>query len=182
MKRIPLAILTVASAFAAAQTTVAGTKPDLIGPRPTGSSGLGIMSLVQLLLALAAVFVLVRYLLPKVASKVGKRLVTKVGSAIKVEGSASFGGGMLYVVEARGKTLLLSVGTQGVSCLADLTQPGKAQEAMPTFDELLDEQPENPIAPFTAVVEVPEESPARPSELSEMDARQALARLKRIVD
>lgn len=162
--------------------TVAGTKRDPIGPQSLNGSPTGVMPLVQLLLALAIVFVLIRYLLPKVVAKAGKRLVTKVGSPIKVEESASFGGGMLYVVEARNKTLLLSVGAQGVSCLADLTPSGRTSESAPTFAEMLDAQPENLPAPFTAAATVPEEPATAVDDLNGVNVREALARLRKIVD
>lgn len=181
MKRIPLVFLTVWSTMAAAEPTFAGTKRDIV-TTPSGSSGLGVMPLVQLLLALTVVFVLIRYLLPKVVSRVGKRLVTKVGGAIKIEESASFGGGMLYVVEARGKTLLLGVGTQGIACLADLTDKSPQEDQTQTFGELLDQQPEAPLAPYTAVALVPETPERNAPNLTEVEAKDALARLRRLVD
>ena len=182
MKRICLAGALLLGASASAQTLIPGMKKDVVTPHSASATPMGFMALVQLLLALAVVFVLVKYLLPKVVAKAGKRLTTKVGSGIKVEESASFGGGMLYVVEARGKSLLLSVGTQGVSCLADLTQTGPAQDPTATFREMLEEQPENPIAPFQAAVSVPEEPETRTANMSEDEVREALARLRKIVD
>lgn len=104
-----------------------GAKPDLVNSAaPNGGSGLG--ALFNVLLALGIVYGLLRYAMPKVMARLNKRLVTGTGSAIRIEESASFAGGSLYVVSARGKSMLLSVGAQGVRCLADLTEAPKASE------------------------------------------------------
>jgi len=174
-------ILLLATA-AGAQTGITGMKKEIVGGHAAGGPTLGAMALVQMLIALAVVFVLIRYLLPKVAARAGRRLVAKVGSPIKVEESAAFGGGMLYVVEVRDKTLLLSVGSQGVSCLADLTPSLPRPEPTQTFHEMLEESPAVPAAQFTAVTPVSEEPEAPAQQMSETDARRALERLRKIVD
>jgi flagellar biogenesis protein FliO len=161
-------------------------RKDILGAHAGGGSPVGVLALVQMLVALAVVFVLLRYLLPKVVAKAGKRLVAKVGSPIKIEESAAFGGGMLYVVEVRERTLLLSVGTQGVSCLADLTSTQPPQEPIQTFHEMLEETPTaaDPVTAFTAVTPVPEEPEPQPpaSTMTDQEARLALERLRKIVD
>jgi flagellar biogenesis protein FliO len=77
--------------------------------------------------------------MPKLMGKMNKRLVTSAGSDIRIEESASFAGGSLYVVSARGKTLLLSVNAQGVQCLSDLSE-ARPEPLAPTFGELVEAQ------------------------------------------
>jgi flagellar biogenesis protein FliO len=184
MKRGATLMLSLAPLAVWAQdATFAGTKKDIISaPVRTTGSTMGILPLLQLLAALAIVFVLIKYLLPKIASKVGKRLNTKLDSAIKIEESASFGGGMLYIVEAKKRTLLLAVGAQGISCLADLTE-GKSdvKDSLPLFSEMLSEQPAESETSFKAAVEVVEdpEVDEQPQEPSKPNAQAALETLRR---
>ena len=96
-------------------------------------------ALFNVLLALGIVYGLLRYAMPKVLARMNKRLVTGAGSAIKVEESASFAGGSLYVVSARGKTILLAVGSQGVRFLTDLTETPTAPEP-PSFGDLVERE------------------------------------------
>ena len=63
--------------------------------------------------------------------------MTGAASSLKIEESANFAGGSLYVVRARRKTLLLGVTGTAVSCLADLTEEEDAQPLPPTFNEIL---------------------------------------------
>lgn len=160
----------------AQEKTFAGTKKDIIAaPLSGGATTMGVMQLVQMLFAIGIVFVLIKYLLPKIATRVGKKLNTKLGAGIKVEETASFGGGMLYIVEARGHTLLLSVGAQGVSCLADLTEKPKQEEPFVSFKELVDEQPVQEEAEFKAVVQVIEDADEQPKDQA-LEAIEALRR------
>ena len=115
-----------------------GAKPDPASNFSQGSGG-GMGALFNVLLALGIVYGLLRYAMPKVLARMNKRLVTGTGSAIRVEESASFAGGSLYVVSARGKTILLSVGAQGVRFLADLTEAPKAPEP-PSFGDLVERE------------------------------------------
>lgn len=115
-----------------------GAKPDPASDFSQSSGG-GMGALFNVLLALGIVYGLLRYAMPKVLARMNKRLVTGAGSAIKVEESASFAGGSLYVVSARGKAILLSVGAQGVRFLADLTETPKAAES-PSFGDLVERE------------------------------------------
>ena len=103
----------------------------------TSTGGGGIGSLFNVLIALGIVYGLLRFAMPKIMARMNKRLVTSTGSAIRVEESASFAGGSLFVVSARGKTLLLSVSSQGVQNLADLTEIKPSAEPQ-TFSEIVD--------------------------------------------
>jgi len=95
-------------------------------------------ALFNVLLALGIVYGLLRYAMPKVLARMNKRLVTGAGSAIKVEESASFAGGSLYVVSARGKTILLAVGAQGVRFLTDLTEMPTPEA--PSFGDMVERE------------------------------------------
>lgn len=111
---IPFALILSAAATA-----------DPLGTRPSPSgfeaSPIGAGPILQLVLALVLVGAGVKFALPALLKRFGGRLATEVGGSIRIEESAAFPGGRLYVVEARGRTLLLGATTQNVSCLADLT-------------------------------------------------------------
>lgn len=129
-----------------------GTKPDVTLAPVTASPGTpGVMAFMQTLLVLGLVLVLLKVLIPKAIAKMGGRLTSGVGSSIRVEESASFAGGALYVVEARGRTLLVGVNTGGINCLADLTPPPKPD--LPTFGEILTDQLETPESPPREVLD-----------------------------
>lgn len=145
-----------------------GTKKDALSA-VSGSSGSPTLPLLQMLMALAIVFGLLKFALPKIASKLSKKLVTGVDSSIRIEESANFAGGSLYVVSARGKTLLLSVGSSGVSCIADLSSP-KSEPEPPLFSEILDATVDQP-----AIVE-----PVAASTPDSGEIQRALERLSRL--
>ena len=152
-----------------------------------GGSTSSAMPLFQMLLALGIVFALLKFALPRVANKLNKRLVTGLNSTIRIEESANFAGGSLYIVNAREKTLLLSVGTNGVSCVADLTPATKPKEA-PLFSEVLDRasgdlgmiEVEVALPPTSSATAGATQTP-RP-EPDERQVRQALDRLARIAN
>jgi hypothetical protein len=132
------------------------------------STPVGVGAVAQLAIALGVVLLLVRYVLPKALTKVNKKLVTNISGGIQIEESASFAGGNLYVVRARGKTLLLSAASTGVTCLADLTETEKAAPDLPTFGEMLETAPS-----YAPVYTTEYEDPADP-------VQAALARLDRL--
>lgn len=138
---------------------VLGTKASPISSAG-GTGGMGVMPLIQMAIALAVVLGLLKFVLPKLVGKMNKKLVTSATSALHIEESANFAGGTLYVVRAKSKTLLLSVSTQGVNCIADLTEEVKEPEKT-AFEMIIDEAPGDRL-PDSAVVE------------------QALARLERL--
>ena len=141
-----LAALFALSATALSFAQGIGTKPDLVVKTPQNSGGVGAMDMVQMVVALAIVFALLKWALPKLVSRMNKKISTKAGSSITIEESASFGGGNLQIVSARGRTLLLCVSQSGVSCLADLTDATPKKDE-PAFFEMVDK----------AVVEVVDE-------------------------
>src|SRR5688572_6928872 len=142
--------------------TFAGTKSDVIKTSTQSPQGMSMMPFFQLMVALGIVLLVLKFVLPKFVTKLNKRLVTS-GNGIKVEESAAFAGGNLYIVNARGKTLLLSVATSGVSCLADLTPAEPPATLPPSFLEILENvQLEQPAAAPATALEVfqPQESQA----------------------
>ncbi|MHB8636165.1 MAG: hypothetical protein ACYC96_06810 [Fimbriimonadaceae bacterium] len=102
---------------------VAGTRlGGEYAPPSTGNTGVGFGALAQMMLALAIVAFLLKWVLPRIAGKVTKRFVTTTKSGIQIEESAQFAGGSLYIINARGKSLLISVAGTNVTTLADLPQ------------------------------------------------------------
>lgn len=165
-----LGILMIGVSSARAQNL--GTKPDpLTSAAASSGGGVGLMALVQMLVALGIVLVVVKWALPKFASSFNKRLAPGVGSSIKIEESAAFAGGNLYVVSVRGRDLLLASSQSGVACLADLS--GHAPAAEPDFGDLLDQARR---APASAAVEIDE--PAKEPDRAAI--ADALSRLERL--
>lgn len=149
-----------------AQTTF-GTKPSTPTPPPTSASPVSGLQMLQMLIALGIVGVLLKFGIPKLIGKWGKRLSPGADSTIDVLETAAFGAGQVQVVKVRGRTLLLGITAQNVSCLADLTEHEDARaNEEPAFFEMLDQHTEEedeidePVAveqPSKAVVELPVE-------------------------
>lgn len=150
-----------------------GTKKDLATKPTTAEQPLvQPMDLLQMLVALLIVGALVKWVLPKVIGKLGRRLSTPVGSSITVEESASFGAGQLQIVTARGRTLLLCVTGQGVNCLADLTvQDNAPQSQKDAFIDFLDNA--DPSKAVCAVA--PDETVSEEASMSMDDAIKLIA-------
>lgn len=146
--RTVIAALALAPLLAAAQT-FAGTKPETSAqPLQSAAAPIGAGNLAQLLIALLIVAALLKLALPRIAHKLSKRISPALGSSLKIEESASFAGGSLYVVSVRDRALLLSASPAGIQMLCDLTPPANAPPEAPTFSEMLaeasDAAPSNP--------------------------------------
>ena len=114
-----------------------------------------------MILALAIVAFLLKWVLPRIAGKITKKLVTSPDGGIHVEESAQFAGGSLYIISARGKSLLVSVAGTNVSTLSDLSQPTRSQ-----------------LDPFELALA---EAQARPAlSAAELETRAALDRLSHL--
>lgn len=145
MRTWMLSAFTFISAFALAEGTELaadlGTKPDLTvsaqTSAPTGPVVSG-LEITQLIIVLGAIFLILKFGLPKLIAKYGKKISTPFDSGIQLQESANFGGGNLQVIKVRGKTLLLAVTQTGVNCLADLTDAPEQTDTDPAFFELLD--------------------------------------------
>lgn len=157
---------------------VFGTKKDLVSGMNAGSAGVGFMPFIQMMLALGIVFVLIKYGLPKLLPKLSKKLIAGDTGGIRIEESASFAGGHLYIVNARGKTLLLSAAQSGVTCLADLTEPASKAEEAPLFMDVLEKEMKSPHS--EQHLAAPAVTPAVPGPLSDSDIQEALDRLSRL--
>lgn len=155
MKSRATLLLAGLSAAALAGEGILGTRAGGGGMNPAsgGGSPVGALPLLQMLIAVAIVFGLVKWALPKLLGKVNKKLVPELGSSIHIEESASFAGGSLFVVRARRKTLLLSVASTGVTCLADLGDSEVEDVPPPTFQEMVLAAPGTKAS---AVVEAPD--------------------------
>lgn len=181
-----ISMLMTAFASLAAAGPLDQAKADLVVPAPSRETAapVGLPQLFQLLAALGIVLALLKWVLPKVMAKMNKRLVTKVGSTIRIEETAAFAGGMLYVVTARDKTLLLAVGAQGVQCLADLTQAApqsnREHDEEPAFFELV-EHAGHKTSEALAAVHIPEQPSSKGAARSPQQAQFALDRLSRLV-
>lgn len=140
-----------------------GTKSDPIsGPAKFDAGGPGLMTLLQTVLVLGAVLFLLKSFLPKILLRLNKGLKTTLDGEIRVRESATFAGGSLYVVEARSKALLVSVGANGVTCLAELGE-GAVGVEQPLFMELVEEHERKQSfakPPVHAVIEVEESAQA----------------------
>lgn len=130
---------------------ILGTKASPVTGAVTADSGVGAMPFLQMMLALGVVLLLLKFVLPKLANKLNKKIVTKDGSGIQIEESAAFAGGSLYIVKARSKTLLLSVSSTGVTCLSDLTTTQQPAPDLPTFRELVEKEQSGPLQPFAVI-------------------------------
>jgi hypothetical protein len=129
------------TSLAFSQEQFPGTKTDLA--HSAGQSS-GLMPLFQMAIVAGVILMFLKVWLPKILNRVNRRISTKPGGGISIEESATFAGGTLYVVTARGKTLLLSASTQGVNCLADLTSTSaKADEPSAFIDVLESVKAEN---------------------------------------
>ncbi|MBS1716365.1 MAG: flagellar biosynthetic protein FliO [Armatimonadetes bacterium] len=168
LKTSLLLLVPPASAFA---DGILGTKSSsALGPVTAAAAGGGSFPILQMVMALLAVYVLLKWIMPKLANKVTRRLNVNLNSTIKVEESASFAGGNLFVVSARGKDLLLCVSASGVQCLADVTPTKEPEPLPPTFKEVLVE-----ASPIRLVEAIEEREATQP----EPEVQMALERLSR---
>jgi flagellar biogenesis protein FliO len=153
-----------------------GTKASPVaGPMTADTGGAGFMPFLQMMIALVIVLALLKFVMPKMVTKLNKKLVTKLGSGIRIEESAAFAGGTLYIVQAKSKTLLLSVTSSGVACLSDLTE-AQPQPDLPTFQEIVNKEMAGPLQPLAVVDATAIEDATRARE----DAHAALERLRRL--
>jgi flagellar biogenesis protein FliO len=157
-------------------STVFGTKAD---PTPASSQapGLGFMPFLQMMLALGIVLVLVKFLMPKLLGGLNKKIVAKSGGGIEIEESATIGGGQLYVVNVRDKSLLLCASQSGVTCLTELG-PKKPKVEQPLFMDILQQETAQPSHMY--VDQQGEPSPAMKSALSDDEIQAALERLNKL--
>jgi flagellar biogenesis protein FliO len=186
---LALACLAGATLASAAEETAKGA----FGTKSSGGAGTtaamsnggpSIFSILQMIIAVAIVVGLMKYVLPKVVSKMGGKLTTTLNGGIRIEESATFPGGNLYVVTVSDRKLLLGATAQSISTLADLGPVVKPNPG-PAFLDYLDTAdiskvtPAAEAVPTRAVVAV--EAPLPVEEEKESDPREALERLARLM-
>lgn len=154
-----------------------GTKGDNVSAMGQSSAG---GSLLQMIIAVIVVFALMKFMLPKMMAKFGGKLNTGIGSAIKIEESANFQGGTLYLVSVRDRSLLLGVAGTSITTLADLGNANKPNPG-PTFMEMLDVADESKAFNTEPIVETvePVEYAVVETDTQAMDALQRLQKLMR---
>jgi flagellar biogenesis protein FliO len=167
MKRFGLSLVAFAITGAAMAQTVTeaanqasgsgilGTK--LSSPVPvttSGTSGVGVGALIQLLVALGIVAFLLKYLLPKVAGKLTGKFQSKATGGIKLEETVQIPGGALHIVTARGRTFLVGSTPQAIQHLAELTEVPSQPEVDPFEATLLEANPFDLEAQARAAAEV----------------------------
>ncbi len=162
--------------LAGPEATAFGTKADP-SPSPAQAPGLGFMPFLQMMFALAIVLVLVKFLMPKLLGGLNKKIVAKSGGGIEIEESATIGGGQLYVVSVRDKSLLLCASQSGVTCLTELG-PKKPKVEQPLFMDILQQETAQPTHMY--VDSQGEPSPAMKSALSDDEIQAALERLNKL--
>jgi flagellar biogenesis protein FliO len=172
-----LLLLVLCSSFALADDGMLGTKGDgasaLQGPTSSGGS------LLQMIIAVLVVFGLMKYFLPKMISKFGGKLNPGLGSSIKIEESASFQGGTLYLVSVKDRSLLLGVSGTNISTLADLGSSNKP-DLGPTFMEILDVADESKAVNSEPIVDA-EEIPTHAVIETGSQAKDALERIQKLM-
>lgn len=118
-----------------------GLRDDPIPPFTGASGGVNIASVFQMVFALVAVVLLVKWLVPKYIGKFGRKISTMSSGELSIKESAAVAGGHLLLVSARGQTLLIGAGTNGFSTLANLTEetePSTSTLASGDFDKVLE--------------------------------------------
>ncbi|HLO97714.1 MAG TPA: flagellar biosynthetic protein FliO [Fimbriimonas sp.] len=135
MKAKLLLIATALATLANAQDGILGTKGSNSPMLNSGASTGG--SFLQMMVAVIVVVGLLKFVAPKLMAKFGGRMFTPVGSQIKIEESASFPGGNLYLVNVKDRSLLVGVTGTSIQTLADLGIT-PAPDPGPTFMEMIE--------------------------------------------
>jgi len=183
LRTLAISLVALSSSLAlAGDEGMLGTKGDSASALQNSAGAGG--NLLQMIIAVIVVFGLMKFLLPKMMRKFGGKLATGVGSSIKIEESASFAGGTLYVVNVKDKSLLLGVSGTTITTLADLG-PVNRPNPGPTFMEYL----ESTDGSKAVVTEMPVVEVAPTIELSEElavvetdgEAKVALERLQKLM-
>lgn len=148
-----------------------GTKKDMAvtnGPVAAPTSSLNPM--LSLMIALAVVFVIIKWGLPSLFKYLSKK--TSQSGAILVGDSAVIGSSQVHLVSVMGRTLLIGSNPSGTNLLADLTVPQNPGQPE-LFAEYLHAETHRPQeTPFM----MRNETPPDPARITE-----ALGRLERLV-
>lgn len=153
----PLAFLfSLVPALALGQTALESAKPTMQVAAPSGSNN----NWLPLLLVCAVLFGLYKWIGPKAMGWLGSKVSRTIDSELVVRESASIGQGHLYLVEIRGKELLVGATLHNISLITELPR-----EELPTaFFEHLDEAVAAVEMPSTEI-ETP--TPTQPADASD---------------
>lgn len=100
-------------------------RDDPVTPLTGGVGGLNVMSVVQMIAALAIVLLIVRLLVPRLLNRWRPQAAsTSGGEELSVLSSLPVGTGAIHLVRVRDKTLLIGTSPSGVSLLTDLSEDG----------------------------------------------------------
>jgi flagellar biogenesis protein FliO len=147
--------LTQSFAFAGEGEGLFGTKTSPISATTTASgSGMGALQVAQMFVALLVVLAMLKWLMPTLIKRVGKGN-TKSGVEIKIRESATMGPAQLYIVDVRGKSLLVGATANSVACIAELSAPQTPQ--LQTFQEMVDASPERSSFADTSIADALEQ-------------------------
>lgn len=183
IKRLTIISFASLSSLSIAGTDPLGTKADLLTAATSSQScGNSVWSILQTVLVLGVVLFALKVFGPKLITKFSRKLVTQTAGQIKIEESATFAGGSLYVIEARGKSLLLCVGANGVTCLSELESKPQT-DVQPLFMEIVDQEIESQVTnprPVHAAVYIEEtEEPVVPINANSLLRNPEIQQLRR---
>lgn len=104
----------------------------------TPSSAPGIAPMIQLLVALAIVVVLLKWLAPKLYSKVLKERMIGSASGLAITQSCAIGSTTFCLIRTNGKCHLVAVSPQACTCLNWWNEDLDSASEAPAFFELMD--------------------------------------------
>ncbi|HWD39824.1 MAG TPA: flagellar biosynthetic protein FliO [Fimbriimonas sp.] len=144
MKSILAALTLCGASLTFAGSGMFGTKSSPM-PSVGNQESMGVFPVLQMLVALAIVLAMVKWLMPLAIKKFGKKLSSNTSGGIRIDETATVGSMNMCVVTVRGKTLLIGSTADSVTCLADLTEATQSQPA--TFHDILGQQAYAPAIP-----------------------------------
>jgi|GEM_PF-6139713 len=141
------------------------------------ATGFGIGNLIQMLVALGIVAILLKWLLPKVATKFLKSPKLSKTTTIQVLETTQVGPAQLHLIEAKGSLLLLSSNSTGLSLISVLHPTG---DPITTEDEFKTKKKNSEYdeEPFSLCLDSEQSSPQ--IVVKSVNPLEALDRLARI--
>jgi len=128
-----------------AQDALARAKDDMVPQNASNfDTGVGPMQLVQLLLALAVVIVALKFVLPRLAPRLQRRITHRPSASMQVAETIEMGSASLHLVRVRDRELLIGAVPTGLQLLADVTPSRATPASPPTFLDFVDSAMANP--------------------------------------
>lgn len=97
-----------------------GLRDDAIPPFSGASGPLGFETLLQMILALAAVVVLIRWAVPKVANRFARTQVAAQNKNLVIEETVTVGANQIMIVRLGERKLVIGASAQGLTLLAEV--------------------------------------------------------------